>query len=339
MLIILIILIIFSLFYNIYIDHQINETDKNENDIEKLKWPFLNIRDQDGKKVDIVCIRGPLTKKEDVDKLESFKKQKKLIIGCSSYLSFPLICKNPICNYDQFFFKGKRIDEICDGWAHPFKDHSEIRNKNKILLSESDFADTIKKVNNFDLSQKKNIYDFVCYCPSDPSCNKGWNHYNKNWSLAKKTIEVACNELGLKGILIGREKCKLDVNPSQLERHEKLPFIDFIKTLSNSRFTIISSYEDASPRVITESLMVDTPVLVYKNIIGGWKYVSEDSGLFYDETNIKNKIKLLLSKQFYPREYFLKNYGIKNSGKKFRDFIVNIDPSFSKYKYLRFSVS
>lgn len=338
MIIILIVFILLLVFYNMSIDFKINQV-KVETTIEDLKWPFLNIRDENAKKVDIICIRGPLSKKEDIEKLERFNKEKKLIIGCSSYLSFPLKCKNPLCDYNQFFFKGKRIDEICDGWAHTFKDDSGIRNKNKILLSESDFADTIKKVRNFDISQKKYIYDFVCYCPSDLSCNNGWNHFNKNWSLAKKTIEIACNELGLKGVLIGREKCPINVHPSQLERHEKLSFDDFIKTLSNSRFTIVSSYEDASPRVITESFMVDTPVLVYKNIIGGWKYINDETGLFYDSKNIKSKIKKILKNKYNPRNYYLNNYGLKVSGKKFRDFIVKIDPRFSNYKYLRFSVS
>ena len=102
---------------------------------------------------------------------------------------------------------------------------------------------------------------------------------------------------------------------------------------------IISSYEDASPRVIGEALLLNTPVIVNKDIIGGWKYVDEESGVFYDSLTIKTKIKEIMEKKFNPRKYFLKNYGIQNSGKKFRDFIVSIDPSFSKYKQLRFSIS
>src|SRR6056300_1386704 len=107
MIIILIVFILLLLFYNMSIDFKINQV-KIETTIEDLKWPFLNIRDENAKKVDIICIRGPLSKKEDIEKLERFKKEKKLIIGCSSYLSLPLKCKNPLCDYNQFFFKGKR---------------------------------------------------------------------------------------------------------------------------------------------------------------------------------------------------------------------------------------
>jgi hypothetical protein len=36
----------------------------------------------------------------------------------------------------------------------------------------------------------------------------------------------------------------------------------------------VPSESDASPRVITESFVKNTPVLVFKNIYGGWKYVA-----------------------------------------------------------------
>ena len=102
---------------------------------------------------------------------------------------------------------------------------------------------------------------------------------------------------------------------------------------------IVSSYEDASPRIISESLLVNTPVLVYKDIIGGWKYVNEKSGVFYDESDINLKINKILKDNFKPREYYLNHFGVEKSGKKLRDFIVDIDPSFSRYKLLRFAVS
>jgi len=309
--------------------------------IEKLDWPFLNIIDENGKYVNIVCIRGPLEKKEDILSFEKYKKQNKLIIGCSSYLSFPNKCMNSICDYRTFFFKGKRIDKLVDGWLHPFKDDKGIQTEKKLLLSESDFVDNVDFLNHYDISSKKIKYDFICFCPSDDDnlCDKGWHYHNKNWSLAKKTIELACNELDLNGVLIGRENCPLNIDKKKLERHEKLEYFDFIKKISESKFMIISSYEDASPRVIGESLLLNTPVLVYKDIIGGWKYVNEESGVFYDSLTIKSKIEEIMEKKFNPREYFLKNYGIQNSGEKFRDFVVSIDPSFSKYKQLRFSIS
>jgi len=309
--------------------------------IEKLKWPFLNIIDENGKYVDIVCIRGPLDKEEDIKSFERFIKQKKLIIGCSSYLSFPSKCTNTICEYGNFFFKGKRIDTLVDGWLHPFKDDRIIKNKNKLLLSESDFVDNIDFLNNYNIYSKKIKYDFICYCPSDENNDSkgGWHYHNKNWPLAKKTIETACNDLNLKGILVGRKDAQLNIEKNKLKRYENLDHITFIKKISECKFMIISSYEDASPRVICESILLNTPVLVNKDIIGGWKYVNSNTGAFYSENDIKKKIKTLLNRKYSPREYYFKNYGIEISGKKFRDFIVNIDSSYSKHKLLRFAIS
>ena len=95
-----------------------------------------------------------------------------------------------------------------------------------------------------------------------------------------------------------------------------------------------------SPRIISESLLVNTPVLVYKDIIGGWKYVNENSGLFYDESDINLKInKILKDVTLNLEKYYLNHFGVEKPGKKLRDFIVDIDPSFSRYKSLRFAVS
>ena len=45
---------------------------------------------------------------------------------------------------------------------------------------------------------------------------------------------------------------------------------------------------DASPRILTESLCVNIPVLVNLNIIGGWKYVNSETGEFFrDETDLE----------------------------------------------------
>ena len=308
--------------------------------IEKLEWPFLNIVDENGFFVDIVCIRGPLDNKEDIISFEKYKKQNKLIIGCSSYLSFPNKCMNSICDYRTSFFKGERLDKLVDGWLHPFKDDEGINTDKKLLLSESDFVDSMNVLKKYDIASKTIKYDFICYCPSDDtSCDGGWNHHNKNWKLAKETIEVACNVHGLKGILIGRLNCPLNINKGQLERHEKLEYYEFIKKISESKFIIISSYEDASPRVIGEALLLNTPILVNKDIIGGWKYVNQETGIFYDSSTIEESIKEIVKNNYNPRKHFLDNYGMKNSGKILRDFIVDIDPSFSRYKYLRFAIS
>lgn len=322
---------------------------KQYKNIPDANWPFLNFLDEKNKKVNILCIRGPLQNQKEIDEFIKYKKQGFKFIGCSSYLSFPLKCNNPtqskgVCAATPTF-GGQRMDTIVDGWLHCFRDDSIILNNNKALISESDFMDSIRYLKNYDINKKKYRYDFICYCPSDPKyCDKGWHYHNKNWPLAKKTIEYLCNKMNMKGILVGRENCPIDIkNKDNLERTDWLQYNKFLDTIADSNFMIITSQEDASPRTIGESLLVNTPILVNENILGGWKYVNEETGLFFNENNIEEKVKELIininEKRYSPRNHYLQNYGMENSGKKLRDFIVNIDPSLSHHQYIRFAVS
>ena len=55
MVLLLILFTLILLFIRIYIEYKLESKDV----IIDLKWPFLNIIDENGNKVDIVCIRGP----------------------------------------------------------------------------------------------------------------------------------------------------------------------------------------------------------------------------------------------------------------------------------------
>ena len=114
-------------------------------------------------------------------------------------------------------------------------------------------------------------------------------------------------------------------------------------TRATSRMMIISSTEDASPRVLTEALTVDVPVLVNEKILGGWKYINEKTGLFYNGNNIIEKTSLLLNRirknELKPREYYFSKHGIKKSGKELKDFLKMINPELTECDYVYFPVS
>ena len=346
--ILLIIIIITTLVILIYEIKDIKDI-KILSNIPDVNWPFLNFIDENNKKVNALCLRGPLQKEGDFKRFKEYKEKGFTMLGCSSYLSFPLKCNNPsqakgVCMGTPGF-KGHRIDTIVDGWLHCFRDDNLILNKNKLLISESDFMDNIRYLENFNINKKKYRYDFICYCPSDPdNCEGGWHYYNKNWPLAKKTIEYLCNKLNMQGILIGRSNCSIDIEKKDnLKRTDWLQYNNFLDSIADSKFMIISSQEDASPRTLGEALLVNTPILVNEDILGGWKYVNGNTGLFYNENNMESKINELLNNikqnKYFPRDYYLQNYGLTNSGKQLRDFLVNINPGLSKHKYIRFAIS
>ena len=52
--------------------------------------------------------------------------------------------------------------------------------------------------------------------------------------------------------------------------------------MEQSEFFFIPNLSDASPRVAAEALSRGTPLLMNYHIVGGWKYINEQTGVFFD---------------------------------------------------------
>ena len=75
------------------------------------------------------------------------------------------------------------------------------------------------------------------------------------------------------------------------------------------RVLIAPNVHDASPRVLAEAMSLDVPILVNKYIVGGWKYVNEDTGAFFESAdNVVPAFKEIMSRmqqgKLRPREWF-----------------------------------
>ena len=107
-----------------------------------------------------------------------------------------------------------------------------------------------------------------------------------------------------------------------------------------SKFMLLPNLEDASPRIITESLCLNKPIFVNENILGGWKYVNDKTGEFFNERNIKEQAEKLLKNydNYTPRKYYENNYGTINSGKRLKEFIQSIYPELSPCEYVKFKI-
>lgn len=91
-----------------------------------------------------------------------------------------------------------------------------------------------------------------------------------------------------------------------------------------SRFVFLPQIYDASPRVSSQALALNVPVLMNRNILGGWKYLNEKTGeFFHDLSDFKDSLRKLMSKlDFYePRTYIEGNYGNELAGRKFLEFV------------------
>ena len=146
----------------------------------------------------------------------------------------------------------------------------------------------------------------------------------------------------LKGLLVGRKSCDLPSNSKKyLTTTDFLTQSELIKSYQKSRFILIPNKTDASPRVLTEALCCNLPALVNYNILGGWKYINKNNGVFFKNINdVQSGGKYIIENldNMNPREDFINNYGKINTGKKLKNFIQEhfkdkID--VSSYNYLR----
>jgi glycosyltransferase involved in cell wall biosynthesis len=304
--------------------------DTFSNEVYEIDSPaFVPLYDDKGTKLNIILISKPFSTDKEY-KMYMTNKHNNLFLGITSYMEFPHVPTNPLDNFKiENFTNAYNLEmyfELCEGWLHCFKNPCKYLPSDKphVLISESDFI-------NYNLIKPDtNIikeYDFIYSCPKvnkDSGCND-WVSYNKNWELALKCLPILCEKYKLKGLLIGREGCEIPEGCKPfITTTGWVEYNEMLQLYKKCKFLFVPNIRDASPRVITEALALDLPCIMNKNILGGWKYINEHTGEFFnDETDIEDAIKILLNKNYHPRQYIIDNYGPINSGKRLRDFILD----------------
>ena len=312
------------------------------NDIPTLPRPFVNLYDDKGQKINIICISHPFTRNTGTngsyEQYEEWKKKGIHFIGISSYSEFPGFVSNPhdsLSNQELDAWKKYNYMELCEAWLHCFRNPDQYITSTmpKALISESDFINEKFKE---DPTMKKE-YDFIYVCLKDnDKCDPGWQSYIRNWEMAKKCLKIMCNKFHLKGLLIGRINCDVPENcKPNMTIKDFMPHGEFIKHYNKCKFIFIPNSVDASPRVLAEALCFNLPCLVNYNILGGWKYVVEETGeFFHDENDFESSLRTLLEKlpTYSPSVYFRQHYGNSHSGVQLRDFLAEhiTDINFSK---------
>ena len=302
--------------------------------IPTVAFPFKNLFDDKGRKLNIILLSAPFRQNEHEKLYEEYKKKGLSFCGISSYLEFPGKLSNPF--EDRFHEKrGHKYLEMASAWLYCFRQPSQemIQSGLPLLqLAEADLKDT--KSYKPDPKIKKK-YDFMYVCLKDnDKCEDGWQSHNRNWTLAKKCLEVMCGKFGLRGVLVGRQNCKFTDKCNGIV--EVIPFLkfgEFSKKMQECKFLFVPNVADASPRVITEAITYNMPVLVNYNILGGWNNViSGVTGeLFTSEKDVEYALEKIVNNydKYRPRDWFVQNRGKEISGKVLADFLIQNYPNIN----------
>jgi hypothetical protein len=182
-------------------------------------------------------------------------------------------------------------------------------------------------------------YDFMYICldddeSPDSKCVPGWQWYNRNWDLAKLCLTTMCRDFHLKGIIVGRTNCEFTNYCSGIVK--TVPFMDFFafqREMQKCRFLFVPNISDASPRVMTEAMCYNMPVLTNYNIIGGWhNIVPGVTGEFFtDDINVTDALEKITKNydSYRPREWYCANRGRNNSGKQLAKFLKENYPKIN----------
>ena len=253
-----------------------------------------------------------------------------------------------VCNYtfqDKTRGWNKNIKAIC----HPFReDKLSIFPDNIDLwkLSESDFVDEIWIEAH--RGRRRDKYDF-CIFTIDTEQGIKCKGYH-----AVPLILQAANEMGLHGFLLDyypTTMIKATPNPKEkyslahqlTKTRKKLARCKNVeiecgtrnqkqlsKIIRTSRFVIFPNNKDASPRMIPETIIRGTLLLVNKNIYGGWKYITKTNGMFFDSPP---SMRELDEKPDYYKEEFKKALGHMMDTKWNPTHII--DEYYSDYGFFR----
>ena len=116
-----------------------------------------------------------------------------------------------------------------------------------------------------------------------------WNDWARNWTLAKPSLIALIDETNATVVVSGHDlSTDADLQP-YIASGNIIPrafdqWHNFLLLIEQSRSLVTFNVHDASPRVLAEALCLDVPVLVNWHILGGWKYVAEETGEFFFDT-------------------------------------------------------
>lgn len=287
-------------------------------------------------------VRSPWRSRHQEEMYHKYKDEI-LFIGLSSFEDYPKPSVNP---YSQRYPADKYVG-LFPGFLHMLHPEDAARTFPKhvktMLMSQSDFGLPEHPPRDYSVPRK---YDFTFSGTDQDIWNdcQGWSSFAKNWSLVEQALEVMCGEMNLTGVLVATidkqnvKRCRIPKSCDGLiTQTQFIGHYQFLHYVEQSRFLFLPQIHDASPRVATEALALDTPLLMNQYISGGWKYINPKTGEFFrGMEDLREKLKIILKnadieKHYEPRKWVLSHYGDDIAGRRLLDFVRTEFPEWYKY--------
>ncbi len=277
------------------------------------------------KRLPLVCVRKNAIRKRKTRGSKKIKSRKIEVLGMVSH---PTLSRSKTAPY-------------ISAWCHPYR-HPEnfIKDdKPKLLLSESDFIDPMYVTV---LPRRQISWDFFCFTMGGPKSGK-----RKGFSLFMDILP-SLHARKFKVILINYTYKNIHFKSREHKRiwrrckssvtylHKKLSAVKVARIMASSRFGLFPNLEDCSPLLLTESIIRGVPILVNENILGGWKYVNENTGALFTRDRIDSALDCMIDGNFRTEEYFMANYGFIKSARLLAKFGRKHLKSFKHCKYACF---
>ena len=333
----IIIFVIIHLYNKLKISNKIIDDTILQSGLELLKkhkeegghFPYRYLQDENNNLLPIVLVAAFYRDDKERNMFTEYINKGIKVVGITAYKSFP----RPITDKsgDSYYYNDS-FDYFGNikNWFCCFRNPSHYGfndTHNLIDYSESDFYD-------YDQNppvEKKYDFIYVCNNDTEDSCPMdGWNAINRNFKLALECFPIMIEEFKLKILVLGRLNCGLEEKyGDMIEISGFLPYHEFQDKMKQSRFLFVPNIYDASPRVVTEAIIKDIPVLMNSAIVCGSKYINQETGEFFiDENDIKLALKRLLEKKdkISPKKWWQEHYSREKAGKKFRNFLCDAYP-------------
>jgi hypothetical protein len=258
-------------------------------------------------------------------KFDELKRLGYWYVGISSYENFP----EQLDGNGSSFFDDPDHTENLIGWLHCQRDLSTSLMPSTLpalRFSESDLCD--KYLQDFPDSRKR--YDFLYNCQKGPH-QKRW----RNWSFAVKCLEAMVFKFDLRVLLVGKEGDEITEAEQKLLFHRNvtmtgfLPYQQMLRAVKESRSVFVPSLLDASPRILSEALCLDVPILLNESIFGGWHYLNDRTGTGFTEGGdfegrLERHLLLVKKGHFRPKNWYLSHYGNEAASKKLEAFLASL---------------